>query len=485
MKKSIVSAPLALALAMSICAPRSFAEGGCAADKAWLHPAGPPDLTMTPPSHPAEDCPFYQAAWRTFLFATNPDGGVPAFLSSFETIESVFGKEAKVRFPPRAEGKLALRPRITKEQGRKPIGAGVAQAGTAGILIDRDGYPVYYAIHMNDVFTKFLRDNHLTTAAGAQAANQNLPFPAGAIEMKSAWKIVPAGSKLEEKYFTVDAQVPRLIAVGGAQPDVVIDNSLPPQDVKVALLAIHVVFVLGNHSEFIWSTFEHTDEQGNPDSAPSGPIYGTKPAATEVSDKDFLLFKAHTTIAGGNNISSSAQRATQFDAAMQRFTEMTPTNPPGTPPTIPSSIYRVFPFSKLKGRDGPGLPLKLADQMDGQVVAINKSMGELFNADAANKTTADKRRFYRLVGAVWLDKHDSFQVGQAFRNGSNQTSDEGAVAGEDGLSSTAMESFTQEDNVNCLSCHDTQAITSGSNVILQPKLLNVSHIISKYLIENP
>jgi hypothetical protein len=476
--KLVWTGALALLVTLQAATLSSFGEGDCEADKAWLHPTGPPDLTMTPEPHPkGEDCPFYQAAWRTFLSVTNPDGGVPAFVSSFATIDSTFGKEAKMRFASWKPGKLALLPRVAKHPGHQSINAGVAQAGDlAGILIDRDGYPVYYAIHMNDVFTKFLRDNKLVTPAGAQAADPNLRFPTGAIELKSAWKIVPPGANLDDKYFTVEAQVPRLKKRNGTDPDVVIDRNAPAVDVRAALVAIHVVFVLGNHSEFIWSTFEHTDDNGNPDSAPLGPIPGTKPPTTEVSGTDFLLFKAHTTIVDGNNASSGAERAAKFDEATQRFA--------GTGAKIPSSIYRFYPFSKVIARDETTHQPKPADEMDEQVVAINKHIADLFKEDAANGVT-DKRRFYRLVGAVWLDKHEDFLIGKAFKNGSTQTSDEGPVAGEDGLSSTTMESFTQEDNANCFSCHDTQAITSRGKRIIEPKLINVSHIISKYLIENP
>ena len=58
------------------------------------------------------------------------------------------------------------------------------------------------------------------------------------------------------------------------------------------------------------------------------------------------------------------------------------------------------------------------------------------------------------------------------------------VAGEDGLSSMAMESFTQDNFVNCFSCHDTRLVRDSNGTVLMPaKKLNVSHILSKFVSE--
>lgn len=130
-----------------------------------------------------------------------------------------------------------------------------------------------------------------------------------------------------------------------------------------------------------------------------------------------------------------------------------------------------------------------AFEPDPQVVAINSSIGEIFKEHQYG--TADKRRFYRLVGAVWLDQpHETFKLDQSFANdATRETSDEGMVAGEDGLSSTAMESFTQNSQTNCFGCHDTKAITRETPTtevtIMKKNLINVSHILSKFLIETP
>jgi len=69
------------------------------------------------------------------------------------------------------------------------------------------------------------------------------------------------------------------------------------------------------------------------------------------------------------------------------------------------------------------------------------------------------------------------------------------LAGEDRMSSVAMESFTQPAGNfnNCFTCHNTQAINTngvplvrqpGSVKLLDPGLLNVSHVVSQFVLED-
>jgi hypothetical protein len=181
-----------------------------------------------------------------------------------------------------------------------------------------------------------------------------------------------------------------------------------------------------------------------------------------------------------------------FDEATQTFGRKT-------------SVYRMFPASKSN-----------TTHPDDAITSLNFNVETLFNrAQAAGTLGADdKRGHYRLVGAVWMDKpayfvHDSpiqndlsspfiADIGrQKFEadireNGSD--SDYSILAGEDRLSSTAMESFTQAPDSfpNCFSCHNTQAITAKGvpfdhdrqgTVLIQPKLLNISHVLSQFLLE--
>jgi hypothetical protein len=114
-------------------------------------------------------------------------------------------------------------------------------------------------------------------------------------------------------------------------------------------------------------------------------------------------------------------------------------------------------------------------------------MRKLFESTALDKK--DKRGHYELVGAVWLDDSSrDFKSNMLFQNQDGQCTDDPGVmvAGEDRLSSTAMESFTQNDRPNCFSCHNTKRVTEdiSGQLILGPKRLNVSHVMSKFLADS-
>jgi hypothetical protein len=403
--------------------------------------------------------------------------GRPRFLSSeYKTIEDLFGPAAAVQFAKEEAGVLSLAPRTIQSPNEKlgaqndhrpEIGAGVTQAGPLrGLLIDQNGNPIYYAIHVNDVYARYLKDNGLTTKeALINADPERLQFPKGSIELKSAWQIVDDANP-PANYFTTKASVPNLKIHNGV---LVVDNS--SRKVTVALVALHVVFVLENHLEFIWSTFEHlgADGQGIRDNAPAAPANPDLPVSSVISNSNWSLFRAGTTAATANSPISLQDLINGFDEKGQRFKKDTL--------ILQTSVYRAFPVSK-SAASSPDM------KEDGDIVDVNTAMRQLFDTTSLDKK--DKRRDYQLVGAVWLDNPGrDFKSNMLFQNLDGQsTDDEGAmVAGEDRLSSTAMESFTQLDRPNCFSCHNTRRVTDDvtGKPIVGPKRLNVSHVISKFL----
>ena len=452
------------------------AAGVCPVPAAWL-PSTPIPTTDTPLPHPAPDCPFYQAAWQNFLYAAQPDSdGKPRFLTQFSTISDLFGPAAAPQFAKQQIGMLSLAPRVAQFPNEKftgqilGINAGVSQAGPLrGLLIDQNGNPIYYAIHLNDKYAAFIRKNGLTTKdALLNADPDKLQFEEGALELKSAWQIVDS-SNPPANYYTTTALVPNLKIENG---DLVVNSS--SRKVTVALLAIHVVFVLKAHPEFIWSSFEHlsADGQGIRDNAPTtvGNPSDT-PGNTAVSSMNWTLYKAGITASAANFPNSSQDRINSFDEKSQRFTK--------NGIVLQSSIYRMFPASKSTDI-----------KEDDEVVAANDSMRKLFSVTALDPK--DKRRNYQLVGAIWLDRPDqTFKSNVLFQNQPGQSTDDkdAMVAGEDRLSSTAMESFTQSDDAagrpNCFSCHNTKRVTDDitGKTIIPAKRLNVSHVLSKFLSE--
>ena len=318
---------------------------------------------------------------------------------------------------------------------------------------------------MNSAFEAFVRKNGLTTKAAVQGADPDLEFPKGVVELKSAWQVLDGGA-VPANFVTTRAVVPRLKVNAGR---VEIDETAPPREVDVALLAIHVAFVVEGHPEFVWATFEHVDDKGEGDLAPlaDGPpseANGLPNGADgPVSPRSFILFKAGTNASAANGAVDEASMAAAFDAASQRFVV-------GAVP-LQTSIYRYFPTSKTTDKKG--------DKEDPDITDLNDSVRALFESAAAQ----DKRRHYRLVGAIWLDKPETFAVNKPIRNPLGMSTDDplAPVAGEDGLSSLAMESFTQNSFVNCFSCHDTRAVRGNGAILMPAKKLNVSHILSKFV----
>jgi hypothetical protein len=459
--------------------PLKSQNASCAADPTWLPKTPPPTFAGPPPAHPAPDCPFYQAAWQTFLYVTqNDSSGKPTFLS-YATIEKAFGKGAASfkGFAPLRQGVLSLAPRtLQSPNGTPTVGAGPIQAGgLQGLLIDQEGRPIFYAIHMNQQFENFIQKNHLSSPSAVQTAKRDIQFDAGTVELKSAWMVVDPKHP-PANYITTPASVPHLKVSNGK---IVVDASAPPEPATVALLAIHVVFVLKGHPEMIWSSFEHIDANGQPDSAPIASDIPSKIIGDPVvSQKDYVLYKAGTSYSKTNIPASDADMAQSFDEVSQSFTK--------GGHLLQTSIIRSYPASKIKDIN-----------IDDDVASLNASMLKLFDSIGPMGKT-DPRRNYQLVGAVWLDDPKTFGVGKKFANKPGQTSDDtGAmVAGEDRMSSTAMESFSQSENAeniqpgafqaNCFSCHNTENVfsdTGNNQKLLDAKEINISHIFSRYLLD--
>lgn len=428
----------------------------------WFPVTPPMDANggCRPLPHPAGECRFYQHSWHEFLIATQPDAqGRPAFLS-WNTIENTFGSGAGQPSP-----------------AIPVLVAGVTQAGGRQVVIDQNGHALYYGMHMNPAFVSFVRASNLTTVNGILAADPNLAFPStlAMVETKEAWMIV--NGALPTNVITTTAMVPTL-RIDPTTNQVVADDANLRQ-VTVQLIAMHIVHTIGGHPEFIWSSFQHTNATtGVTDVAPSAPDIPTNvPLNTVPSPLAHLLYAPNTTVANANR----GVLTPLLNAATQTFT---------TPPT---SIYRVFPGSK-----------SIDPAIDDDVAATNDSMTTRF-VTAPRPGALDRRPNYRLVGAVWQDlPNRTFAVNAPLVNEAFYANAPAALAdvlangsdspfsitgGEERLSSTAMESFTQPSASfpNCFSCHDTQATSANGTpqvrsqlpMLMKPGKINVSHIFNE------
>ena len=485
----------------------------CEASADWL-PNTPELPQFLPVPHPAGECPFYRSGWQNFLIAMQPvgDDGHPAMLD-YPTIDTVF---AHTKVHPMTRSYLG----------------DIKQAGARQIVVDQNGSTLYYGIAMNAAFKDFILQNKLDTPDALRnypTTHPNLIFPPGVVEFKSAWQIVEgdAASVAEQTkdFISMKTTVPTLSqdpVTGAIKEDR--DHAMP---VTVRLLAIHVVSTLVGHPEFVWASFEHSTAMANGatdvraadgqrDVAPIGPDdlnpdpVDLNRSVTKPADglHDYILYKKGTAT---NVASKPFDSESQMHLVGQKFL-----NPDMTPQQ--TSIYRMFPASKSNTTDP-----------DAAITSLNHNVEALFNQAKANGTlhSNDKRGNYRLVGAQWMDKPRYFDINKPIQNDptsspmvagphvsqegemvdavpattfANDIKENGSdsvysiLAGEDRMSSTAMESFTQAPGAfnNCFTCHNTQAITAngvplvkdtGGIKLLDPGLLNVSHILSQFLLE--
>ena len=427
----------------------------------------PRNAMPSPPTN--NDCAFYNWAWHMFLFVTQPqEDGRPAFLS-YETIEDVFGPSvtksyAQVFAIDRKQNKiLSLAPRGAKLLSEIPaLGGGFKQAGDLdAILVDQNQNAVYYAIHLNAEYAKFVRDNELNKLEtlinspaqkpGDVGAPANLEFRTGAVEIKSAWQIVEPNDP-HPNYFTTKARVPWLKNSNGT----IVRDGEKTREVTVALLGLHVVGVIDGHPEFIWASFEHADGAGRRDIAPAAkdnPVAGNvNGQVIENAGRTYPLFKKDESAANANHFQQSP-----IDERSQKFSKS-------------ASIYREYPGSQANPPDPKDDPDPASPWEDPAVFSLNKNLGVLF--DARDPAKADMRRNYRMVAAVWIDKPDEvFKEAQRFPDG--------VLAGENRFSNMSMESFTQDENSspNCFSCHNTlESALGSSGKMLPTRRINVSHI---------
>ena len=179
-----------------------------------------------------------RAGGRSFLIATHPDkNGLPDF-ATYATIDDLFQKKTAL-----AAGALAPAGQARGTALRAWLGD-IKQAGNRNILIDQGAHSLYYGIHVNQAFVDFVTANKLTTAAQIQAASQSLYFPAGVAEFKTAWKDIDPSDGVTgdwSNYITTTAWVATIHQ--DAASGVITEDKDHPRQIKVALVAMHVVFI--------------------------------------------------------------------------------------------------------------------------------------------------------------------------------------------------------------------------------------------------
>jgi hypothetical protein len=380
----------------------------CVAPASWL-PVTPPVTMTTPAPHPDTECPFYEDAYQNFLVAMQPGPtGDPAILT-YPTIDDAF-TSASPHGAPNTSARAWL---STVEQG-----------GHLSVLVDRNRHAIYYGIHLNQAFADFIRSNNLQTVAGIMGVSRTLSLPPGVVALETAWQdidpqdfpggVVPAPTRFASdpgdysNYITATVWIPHYRQEPTTYALLVdLDH---PELRRMALIAADLEFTLPGHPEMIWATVEHVNPDevdplplalqnksilGRPDTQPYS-VGGDGGIAALPSLNDpqnlavqippdavntYLLYSPGALESSCNAILSGTYLS--FDEATQAFT---------SPVT---NVFKVFGGSRSTGSGySPG------------VVSLNESLSAMWAS-----SVADKRRNYRLGGAVWLDKPAFFGVG--------------------------------------------------------------------------
>jgi hypothetical protein len=417
-----------------------------------------------------DDCEFYLRAWENFLYATMPNENNEAAFLRYKTYADVFGMKPSPRYAKQDFGPLnvALRgPQFPDAEfptmlvtARQLTMDDFRQAGVNTMLVDQNGNPVFYALHLNDMLVKFIEDYKLNTVAGLEDAPKSLSFRTGAVELKSAWMIVDPENPPRD-YILAKAMVP-LFKMAGKKIEF---DGAKMRPVTVAMLALHVVTAIEGHPELVWATFEHVNhgKTWENDVAPAAVKNpGQKPLAIATPAGSHFSLYPDTGATIGAPLESANKimhddELKLIDYAKQLFAPTTP-------------AYRVYPSSVRSEKD-------TTPEEDDAVVALNSDIESLFTAFKLENS--DVRSNYKLVGATWLNYPDTdFKDRKSF-SGENNELGEPLLGGENRLSSTAIESFTQDEtnfsfgSPNCFSCHNTLTAPAGR--------ISISHLFSKFL----
>jgi ketosteroid isomerase-like protein len=276
--------------------------------------------------------------------------------------------------------------------------------------------------------------------------------------------------EVTDKYFVVpDALVSKLKL--NAKGQIEIDPNDPAR-ARVALLGIHVVAVLDGHPEFVWATFEHSDNAPDGLTNPDNTANQNPDKPIDTKGKEYLLYKKGTIASECNTFNSTDIKNLKLDEKTQRLSP-------------PSRVFRLFPFGE---DDCPFTIQDLNDSVHRQIVALEPKIPKAqFDQLAVWKN-------YDLKGAIWLNNPAYFREGVDIKGTPEEYEKDTKkiFGGDKKLSNTTMESFTQGDfdvmkkprlNNSCFHCHDTQDVTPDSNQSFAPivypgKRIGISHIVT-------
>jgi hypothetical protein len=261
----------------------------CQASQSWItNPQMPAEVAPT-----ESFCDFYQFSWQWFLAQVSPSNpGDPNSERVFET-NRVYnpnggGDQCLLKaITGRAAAAKVLAMRTVKPEDFEDLEA------DGNALYDQNGNIIYYSVWYSQAECSATKDG----------------FAPGTMEIKVAWKILPAA---DPTYFTMQATLP-----GGTTPT------------TLGLVGFHLVNWTPKHPEMIWATFEHKANAPLCDGSSTAPASGW----------------SFTSAAAAACLSANKQAAPNISAQCSNYNFNSPqTSFTGAPPatSTPDEVCRLY-----------------------------------------------------------------------------------------------------------------------------------------------
>lgn len=214
--------------------------------------------------------PFDWFSWQTFVAlnwpADNNGKPLPGSIGSSPNAprvwESYFTLPEVFLLQDRNKSGLKALTNIAKSDPNHFIGnLADDEAFPSKPLIDRNLNFVLYEVLVNDVEKTYIQSNGLTTYCGQKNFKGMVSFPAGsyesnstgALEIKSAWRVLLPGVDDTSRYYKRQA----IITVPGSS---VMGGKSINDTVLVGLIGMHIIRQVNEqNTSWVWSSFEHVD----------------------------------------------------------------------------------------------------------------------------------------------------------------------------------------------------------------------------------
>lgn len=426
----------------------SYAAGSCTVDRSWI------ESPSIPSEVPGDQsiCNFEQLAWQALLFLVQPTAAGDVL--QFESWMPHYGIFVGADRQPTAWGQHPPDPcNPAEDVAGKAIGSApfvysnlVKQAGSDHALIAPDGNLAYYGLRVNEAAYNMLTrcDLYRSDCAGPLKPGNTGPgvvdiirkyprlsFPDGAVELKTAWKVLTAEEESSGLFYSVS---------GWTDPEV--KGSCTK--VTFGLVGIHVVIKTPDFPALIWASFEHRNNAPDCSDLTATPPLGGS----------WNFFNASTC----DNCSTN-----DYD----------PPNPTQVCRMHPQGDSGIGTFPNGEDCDANPNQSICQDPTRARLAESTRAIKEI-NASAQALIAQLSNKIdpvwanYELVGNVWTrDKVTPPQLQ--------------AQVGSLSAANTTMETYVQNGQAgqtnpnNCFSCHDQSTAEFGKNL---PEV-GLSHIFDK------